>query len=512
MTFYRYLPALPFLLLGNNIAIAADNNGYVAQYECRAGSSACNVDIAALARRACDQIITSSTAPTNSWAAIDWNNDTICVGPGDHRSRGPLYLTVSGSNTSRKIIRSTDATPPWRLSAADRARLSRVEFNGADNWVVHGLAIDDTINFPGVYFTPDSGATYNILDHVLIQGHDNSLVHFMWGNRGNRLQNSVVRSSRPSSNENNCVAIGGSPDTWITNNEIYDCNKAISAGSGVWSIPGTKIENNDLYVSPNVYTDCRGNYTPNNPQSQCAANEAVISLKAGGTSTDLVHITHNRMWGARSGDSAVLGGVNGGEAPTISVSNDMPNNPGYPGADYLLIANNVIWDTQVGIGNWWGTPDHFSVIGNIFFDIKRQQGDYPGYAIRLNQVSNAEIYFNTFVETENWIQLLADVRDTDIRCNVVIDSPAKTGSTSGSTVADNNAFFNGAVLGQNYLSFSSAGQSATGDYCFFRKLRTGPEQVCIPKVKPTSSSPHVRACNTAVGTRANVGISDAALF
>lgn len=516
------MPRLPFIAVVVSLlfaplftASAADQNGYTAQYECRAGNPQCDVNVAGLAARACDQTISPSTSPTNNWSAINWNNNTICIAPGDHRSRGALFVTASGGPSSRKVLRaSTGTTAPWRQSSGDRARISRLEFNGADYWVVQGLAVDDSVNAVGIFFAPDSGATNNIVDHVLVQHHDNTLVHFMWGNPGNVLQNSVVRSTVAGDKENNCVSIGGSPDTWIVNNELSDCNKTVSAGSGVWDILGAKMENNDMYMSQDVYTDCNGNYTSWNAESPCALSETLISLKAGGNASKPVAIVHNRMWGARSGDPVILGGGNAGESPAVSISNDMPNNPHFPGADYLLIQNNIMWDLQIAIGNWWGTPDHLSIIGNLIFNIRRQQGDHPGPAIRLNQVRNAEIYFNTIIDAQRWIELLNDVQETDIRCNVVIDSPGKSGSPSSSMTVEHNAFFNAAVIATDVspLSFSSSGQSGTVEYCFNRKLLSGPERVCIPKAKPTNASPFSRACDSTIGNRRNMGVSDAAIF
>lgn len=513
----QLLALVPLVLSPFTAVTAADQNGYTAQYECRAGGAACNVDVAGLANRACDQIVSASTP----WSSINWSNNTICLEAGDHSGKGPLTLGASGSSGNRKVLRyyssSDNGLPPWKQSSGERARLERLVLNGTDNWIVHRLTFDGTGGYPGINFERNSGAENNIVDRVLVQHQYNSLVHLQQGNPNNTIQNSVLRASGVNFAENNCLELGASSGTRVVNNEIYDCNKAISSGGGNPTLLGVRIENNDLYVSPAVYSDCSGNYTPNNSNSACAANEAIISLKAGGDSNNPTSIVHNRLWGARNGDGVLLGPVNTGEAPGISVSNDIDQsgNPLYNGADYLLIANNIIWDMQAGIANWWGVPDHVSIIGNLFHDIRTFQSSFTSYALRLNQVSNFEIYFNTFINAGTWFQIGSNVANSDIRCNLVIDSGGRSGGVSGTTVVDSNAFYNTpsyVANGSRVLSYNSSASAQHTEFCFKRKLLTGPEDVCLPKAKPTSLSPHLRACDAAVGTRANVGINDSPLL
>jgi len=508
-----------FLLLALSLSVpattdAADANGYSAQYECRNGGSVCNVDVAAYVARACDQIVGTSTP----WSSINWSNNTICIEAGDHSGKGALTLGASGSSSNRKVLRYYSADdgrlPPWKQASGDRARLERLVFNGNDNWIVHRLTFDGTGGYPGINFELNSGADDNIVDRVLVQHQYNSLVHLQKGNSNNTIQNSVLRASGVNFAENNCLELGASFGTRVVNNEIYDCNKAISSGSGNPTLLGVRIENNDLYVSPAVYSDCRGNYTPGNVNSACAANESIISLKAGGDFNNPTYIIHNRLWGARNGDGVLLGPVNTGEAPGISVSNDIDQsgNPLYNGADYLLIANNVIWDMQAGIANWWGVPDHVSIVGNLFYDIRTFQSSFTTYAMRLNQVSNVEIYFNTIINAGTWFQIGSNVANSDVRCNVVIDSGGRSGGVSGSSIVDNNAFYNTASYtanGSRAMVYTSSASAQHVEYCFKRKLLTGPEDVCIPKAKPTSSSPHLKACDASVGARTDMGISNA---
>lgn len=101
-------------------ATAEDRNGYVAQYECRAGNPACNVDVTYLATRQCEQVITPQTTPLNDWSAIDWSKNVICLASGDYTNRGTLVLRSSGQSNSYKVIRHASADPvneePWKRS------------------------------------------------------------------------------------------------------------------------------------------------------------------------------------------------------------------------------------------------------------------------------------------------------------------------------------------------------------------------------------------------------------
>jgi len=517
----KLVTVLPLLLYGANAAVAADENGYTARYECRAGNAACNVDIAHLSSQSCDQIISPSDS---SWAKIHNNPGQrfFCLAPGDHSNKGALVLSSSGTASARKVLRyyaSNDANEdPWHQSSGNRAVVNRMIFDGASYWVVHRIAVQGRSRTYGVEFVRDRGSTANILNRVLVSDYDASLVQLHHGNANNTIQNSVLHSSAIGPYENNCIELGASPGTWVTNNEIYNCNKAISSGSGNPSIVGVNIENNDLYVSTDIYSDCRGNYLRGDANAPCAANEAIISIKAGGNAQSPVRIVHNRIWGARAGDGALLGGVNTGEAPSISVSADCGYigdtlTCGNGGADYVLIQNNIIGDAQAGVANWWGYPDHISVIGNIIYDIKRRDSGSPSYALRLYRTPNTEVYLNSIINSQGaWLLLGGESTESDVRCNVIMNSSGFEGGASSSTVIENNAFYNTAPYSVNgsaaNISFPTAAHAQHTEFCYKRKLRTGAETVCISDAKPTAATPHRTACTSGLGSRWNIGIDN----
>lgn len=511
MQLLKRLFALSPLCLLTNIALGADQNGYTAQYECRAGGAYCNVDVSHLANRACDQVIT----PSMPWSSINWSNNTICLQAGDHTAKGVLDIpsSANGSSNNYKVLRyyrSGDTNDnPW--SQSQRATLKGVRVNGSDYWLFHRIAIDGngSNTHSGFELTMHGGANNIIVNRILAENFQYSIVRTFNNGPNITIQNSVIRKTvvHPEY-ENQCIELDSTSRARVVNNEISDCNKAISSGNGDPSLLDAKIENNDLYVSEDAHTDCAGNRMPGGP---CATNEAIISFKTGGTAAEPIEIIHNRIWGARSGDGTLMGNYNWGEAPSISLS-QAPE--GYT-ANYVLVKNNIIWDAQAGISNWWGTPNHVSIIGNIIYDIKRRT-QWDVFPIRLNRMENVEVYLNTIIDSpETWLKLSGEVRETDVRCNVSLNSGRLMGTVSSSTQIENNAFYNTPVYSTGNPSSNISSQNASDArheaYCFYRKLQTGAEQVCIPNARPTTASPHFQACAASVGSRPNIGINDSLL-
>jgi hypothetical protein len=513
----NYFATLPVLFFAAWPSFAADSNGYTAQYECRSGGPKCNVDVVALASQACQQTITSSTSPKNDWSAVNWSNDVICIQAGDHTARGTLGIQVSGTESKRKVLRyfrpNDTNDNPWKQDIANRAKIRNISINGAGYWIFDRLTVDGNgSSNEGIQLVQNSGVHHLILNRMLIQNLNSSLIE-MHSNNGPEItvQNSVIRSTitRNDGGENMCIELGNVKRARIVNNEIYDCDKSISSGDGNNSILDAKIENNDLYVSSDSHTDCNGRYTPSDPNAACATTEAIVSLKSGGTASQPVEIIHNRFWGARVSDTTLIGGGNAGEAPAISISANYVTQ-----AHYVLLLNNIIWDVQAGISNWWGTPNHTSIIGNIIYGVKRYHSYWESYAMRLHDMDKIEVYLNSIIGADaTWLNFSSTVTNADIRCNVVVDSgPILTGGTGFGVQADDNVFFNTPLFEVNSQKrskyFSNASDAKTGTYCFNSRLLTGPERVCIPNVVPTSASPHLASCPSSIGSRLDIGIND----
>lgn len=439
------------LLVAPSLAHSADQNGYTARYECRAGNASCNVDVAALSAASCDQVISPGTQPTQDWSSIDWRNNVICIGEGDHIARGTLHLQSSGTNGARKILRyyraSDNDDQPWHQT--NRARISAINFNGQDYWLLHRLTIDSNgatpSNSEAAIFL-SAGSDNNILNRLLVQNARSSLVGGEWRTPTyyNVVQNSVIRSSIPiHEGEPNCIDPYKGQHWYIVNNEAYDCHKVFSIGAGVDDNRGMVLENNDFYVSTSRYTDCNGSYNGNGP---CSTSEAVMSIKSGGKPDAPVRHIQNRIWGGRTGDSGLIGPTNSCNGSAVSISRGEQLNQS---ASWLLFQNNIVMDSQQGLTGYWGPNKNDSTIGNIVYRMRRFNTACDAtYGVWLSSKQYGEWYLNTIIDTQKWLTISGSDTsggadsNNDVRCNVIISGGSFEGAAGSGTIVDSNAFYN----------------------------------------------------------------------
>lgn len=493
-----------------SVSYAADRNGYTAHYECRAGGPACNVNIAQVAAQSCQQTI----APSTPWSSINWSNDVICIQAGDHTAKGTLTIGASGAVGRPKVLRyysaGDDGSKPWNQSGANRAILKRIQFAGGDNWVIYRLAVDGGYNNPGIGLIelPNNTSSENIVfDSILVERTSfHGIAIDGPSHNGVWVQNSVVRNCIVQvNNDNSGIWAAGAPrQLRFVNNEIYDCTKNIYISEHGSS--GAVSENNDLYVSPAIYTDCRGNYNGTGP---CAAAELPYNTKGAGSSSDPVLVFHNRIWGSRYSDlNLCCAGGTQGAALSLATN---PNSPA--GSNYTLVKNNIIMDSQQGAGSYWSSHDNNSFIGNIFYDLRQHNTAAPSYAFTTTYMNNTEFYLNTIVNVDSWFTFSGSSHD--VMCNMVVNSGAATGTPDGGTQVISNAFYGTPAFStansETTIARSNAYEANSTEYCFYRKLQTGAEQVCIPNVKSTASSPHYQKCDASIGTRTNRGINNDAI-
>ncbi|MFL6623382.1 MAG: hypothetical protein ACJ8NR_12385 [Sulfurifustis sp.] len=504
------------------VSPAADMNGYTSTYECRASGPVCNIDISALVTAPCDVTVYPSDP---DWSKITNNNSArfFCLAAGDHSGKGTLSLGNSGSGSARKVLRyysgSDNDANPWNQGT--RAVVRKLDFRGASYWVVHRITIDGGgATQDGIFIA--TGSNSNIMNRVLVQQHHGYQVIADWNGPtdSNVIQNSVIRKAvLDTVIEDECIDPEHSSNMRIINNEIYDCHKALSVGSGVGDTRGLVVENNDFYASDEFRTDCRGNFNGIGP---CSGSEAIMSIKAGGVADNPAMYIHNRIWGGRTGDGNLIGFDSSGSGAAVSISGSGPDNPGLK-TDYLLFMNNIVMDSQHGIGGWWGPDTHNSVIGNIIYKIHQYSTNSDSWALTINAKQNSEWYLNTIIDTDRWLGISGSDAsggpdmNNDIRCNLVINGGGSGIGPGSGTVIDNNAFYGTTPYTTNSGSTSNIVRSNASDaqmtsYCFYRKLQTGPEQACIPNARSQTSSPHYKACDSTLGLRSNVGISDAPLF
>ncbi|MBI3900387.1 MAG: carbohydrate-binding protein [Gammaproteobacteria bacterium] len=440
-------------------ANAADINNYSSQYECRAGGPNCNVDVAALSARPCDQTIT----PDMSWDKIDWSRNTICIAPGDHTGKQTLLIppTANGTASNYKVLRYTGNNEvPWR-QGTNQTKLFQLAIQG-NYWLV------DRLTFPGLsgqHFmqriqfraTKTKNLHDVIINRVLIEGGGKGAIYGGIGQTDSAdstsdyqsltIQNSVLRNSGPFGANAEAIGIdmavgldNRDSGYHIVNNEIYDwVSHPIQIGHNLGTqIPGIVVENNDLYVTPALYATV--------PGGQQAIAESPLSVKVKGTQQFPVRILHNRMWGARVTDLTQC--CNGESGNNITM---------YGNNDYVLIQNNVLADSQLGLSN---SASRNSYIGNIFYDLQRHflgypdRPDRPYNSIVFNTWDDGsyrhayELYLNTIIGAQQESFSALDEADVDVRCNATISSgPKHSGISPTNTIADRNVFYGSTSFG-----------------------------------------------------------------
>lgn len=572
MRFSRHIPALfPLFLMAANTALAADQNGYTAQYECRSGGQYCNVDVVALGSRSCDQLVT----PSAPWSSINWSNNTICLGAGDHTWKGILTIPASssGSSSNRKVLRYDDSNDqnaePWNQANADQAKLSKIVVAGS-YWLIHRLTFPSVDQDLGQRIQIIGGVNNVIVNRVLVEGSGGGYANTYRGivveccnSQRITVQNSLVRDNwnRVGAEPHGITPIDGT-DIHIVNNEVRNWsahNIQIGRNEGP-TMGGFVVENNDLYLTSEWHT--RG--------GTMARAKGLLHIKASGTASNPGKLLHNRFWGGRITDLGACCLV----GDTVTGIGIIPPQ----GYSYILIQNNIISDQQKGLVWSAGSSNHQSVVGNIWHKMRvYDRVSFPySHAIELRATTSTEIYLNTFIDNEQYgLSFSSGLGDTDIRCNAFISAGNRQGGTPDQgTQVDGNAFydtpswgFNGSTPnveqsimtrsnGTNYsighilrvgpadsctnstdstcflYRALNAGRTADtapnyctslgctmtdgevtlqavrGPYTVFRKLKSGPESYTIPYVRVHASAAESYRCPANFASRRGIGVSD----
>lgn len=507
MKLYIYVLTLPLLLLGTNLSLAADQNGYTARYEKQIGTPpACSIVI--------------NGANDSNWAKLnDPSYRVVCLAPGDYTSRGEIRLSASGSAGQERWLRyyspQDSGNHPYNQAASERVKLRNIVLDTANHWIIQRLYINPEFagNTAGIFTNQSNngGVSNVVIDKVFIERTDMNGIWFYTMDSNNTVQNSLIRDCRVTPNQdwNGVGLFGGPRNISIVNNEIYGCTHGILVNKANGS--GHIIENNDVYISNSQFTDCRGNYT-NDPNAPCANAESQIALKSGGSGPDgVVQIIHNRVWGARVSDISMCCG-SGQQGESIHFTAEGPNDPN-TGARWSIALNNIVADGQKGIANYWDQTHNNTIMGNLIYNIRQYNSGVPSMALETSMMHHTEFYLNTVINSDRWLAT-AGTTDNDVLCNVVINSGGLSGSVGARTVIDNNAFYNTASYGSaaSNIIYPSAADAKADQFCYWRKLITGPEQVCVADAKPTRASPHYAGCSAALGSRSGIGINDAPLL
>jgi hypothetical protein len=332
----------------------------------------------------------------------------------------------------------------------------------------------------------------------------------------NSVQRNVIRSGNRSRLplDYSAVAVAGSIYSGANNdfneildNEIYDWGDGVQLTGGsdcndVARPRGTLIDGNDIYVTGAKRVDCADG-SPD-PDGQCSCSENGIDVKADpGTDTRFwTRITNNRLWGFRPTGRTGCGG-SGSNGQAINAGNECPG--------HVLVANNVISDSSVGISMW---GPQWTVVGNLFHEIRKTSlPSGAGIAILpLSGATGLQVQFNTIVGVDGAYDDASD--NTDTRCNVVVENLAVKGAGSprGSNHSTRYNFLYHSppanFVGATNQSFVDSEASRNQQYCFWRRRWTHPEYFCIPSAHTTLQSPQFPAagkCRSDLGLPFGLG-------
>lgn len=556
----------------------ADVNGYISQYDepvilqtdsCKPGRTCHKLP------NSCDVVFNPSMSRSAIEGELRRNNgnSVFCFEAGDYGSLGNT-LNLRGGNTSctssnpcwlilEDAVTKQNLTPPWKRS---RNAVFNDEWSCNDaNWVISHLKWKGSGN-KGIMFNTESGCdnlTVNAVEVTNWNGTGVSSNFELNSGADNVVIQQLFCHDHPAiyDEEVNCVRMRGAKNARIVNSEMFNVAKGIYCFD---ECPGLVIENNDIYATPDFYTDCHGN-----AGDKCSKMKTPISLKQAGTADNIVRILHNRIWGSRRTANEVCC-TSTGDGSGVTWSN---NGSGKPSAEYALLKDNIFFDSNVGISVTRNGPTRNSAVGNIFYKIMDVQDDgTPGWshAITLARGKNSEAYLNTFVYVANGIRVSSPGHD--VRCNAFIMSGDSVWNPDYASEADYNAFYgtkrfgsenpshdidrsdmnrwkrnsdydanatvypsekNGyiyTVVEDNGLSGSAepnwckslgcktkdgeiTWQAVRGPYFFYRKLLSASEKIRIPYANVHSSAPEYEYCPgegrpNALGSRYGIGVDD----
>jgi len=471
----------------------------------------------------CDDTVNDGMSQSAIQTILNNGNRVTCFNAGTYSHDYTISVDGSSGSSNMKWIRlsGSSTTHPVDLSAGSRATIDgEITFNDADYWIIHRMAIDGEETHGFTDYTDSSNIVWNMFlaEYCGTSGSGDSTDCFdgntASGDSNHWYQNGVARFSEYGTNRS--VIIWSSQSFWrIVNNEVYDImeHDIQCQGGDSDRCRGGVIENNDFYYSPAMWTDGSGNPDPNCTDSTCPCcemkSEGNLVFKSGASEAAPLLIIHNRIWGGRRSDTSIccLGGGARGTAIGLNAKGSGIL------ASYIEVSGNIIVNQSRGVtasGHEGGLSRNLSVIGNIIHDLDFNDAQ-DNRAIDIEDAPDVEVYFNTISDADVSILLGSSNSDTDIQANVFINSGASTGSMSGGTYMDYNAFYNTlertSESPDNNIVLGTVAAGNFEEFCFQRKRWTGPEEFCIPDVRPTTSSPHYQQqSGRTIGNQTGTGV------
>jgi len=462
-----------------------------------------------------------------SWSSVPWSTkDTICIEAGDYTALGTLEIHgISGTSGSPKSLRYYEAgngNPDHPVVRADssgpEAVIKHIDIDDADYWIFQGLTIRDMGSGSTSVSNFVVNSSHNVFDRLLIEdvsGVNGIFLALINDSDGNVVQNSVFRDANGGENgDTPCVMLYSQhqsfdsydanrelEDTIIVNNEFINCSdgiltnrtsNALESVEGAY-YPGTVIENNDIYLTPDVYTDCEGNWTTT---GDCACAENGIDLKATVAPGDWddddkrFRVLNNRIWGYRDADSDC--------GPTLGANGDALML--HDTSRAALIQGNVVWDSVYGIavtssaattedvGDVDEEDTHNYVVNNLIYGTS-------SHGIRMNRAMDFNYFYgNTVVGTSGlWAWLTDSTGETNeenvVACNAAVNSGGSSFSVHDYNVSEWNGFYNTTEYCPTSCDNDDYGSDYHDAWTFHIKRWTGPVTQTIGDAVRSPSTP-----------------------
>lgn len=443
----------------------------------------------------------------------------FCIEPGDYRGSGVINIRgTSGSASAPRIIRlfssafSNDGVVFGEWPARNQALMPSLVFTNSDHWIVDSLTFTGLASHAIALWNSDDV----VINRVMVRESDKG-INIKHGSDNNIIQNSFFADMTVN---DGTVCIGlNSFDTphgvraaavnnRIVNNEIRNCVDGIQFVApmsdvqgravgidGIYdsSAPlpgdfsGALIAGNDIYTTPDYYTNCQGTQSRT---GICGMTENALDIKtASRSAANPVRILDNRFWGFRT---------NSGRDPLTVGSND----PGsavvihFGASKHIEIARNIIWDSTQGISVVRGASQ-LTIRDNVISDMAKRHGRYgdsaSGVGIVLVSDTSELAKFGTVRGVEMTRNHIADVPSS------VTGVPGRWGAFSNvqsSTARDNVSVNAPAANGSGWVGSDntfglSKSEAKFAQLCF--RVRTasisGGQSVCLNDVLRTGSSP-----------------------